>query len=52
MKFINYLTSITDIDIYPMISLFIFTGVFAAVLFVTFRASKQTITEHKNLPLD
>jgi fructose-specific phosphotransferase system IIC component len=52
MKFINYLTSIADISIYPMISMIIFTSVFCFVLYVVFGTSKQSIAEQENLPLD
>jgi fructose-specific phosphotransferase system IIC component len=52
MKFINYLTSITGISIYPLISLLIFTAIFTVVLYKTFSESKQSIAEQSNLPLD
>lgn len=52
MKFINYLTSITGISIYPLISLMIFTAIFTVVLYKTFSESKQSIAEQSNLPLD
>ena len=52
MKFINYLESITGISVYPMISLVIFTTIFSVVLYVTFTASKQSISEQENIPLD
>lgn len=51
MKFINYLTSIADVEIYPLISLVLFVTVFAYVLWSTFRESKESIAEQKNLPL-
>lgn len=52
MKFIHYLESMTGVSIYPMISLMLFTTVFAVVLIVTFRASKQSIAEQSQLPLE
>jgi cytochrome c oxidase cbb3-type subunit 3 len=52
MKFINYLTSITGVSIYPMISMLLFTTVFAIALWWAFGTSKATINEQKNLPLD
>lgn len=52
MKFINYLESITGVSVYPMISLILFTSVFAVVLYVTFSASKQVIQEQSQIPLD
>jgi Ca2+/Na+ antiporter len=51
MKFINYLTSIADVEIYPMISMLLFVSVFSYVLWRTFRESKESITEQKNIPL-
>lgn len=52
MKFINYLESITGVSIYPMISLLLFTAVFSIALILTFAASRKTISEQKNIPLD
>jgi hypothetical protein len=52
MKFINYLTSITGVSIFPMISMLLFTTVFAIALIWAFGSSKASINEQKNLPLD
>lgn len=52
MKFINYLKSIQDVSIYPMISLFIFTAVFAVVLIYAFKANKNYINQAKQIPLN
>lgn len=51
MKFINYLTSIAGIDIYPMISLFIFVIFFSVVTFWAFSVKKEQITELEQIPL-
>ena len=52
MKFINYLTSISGVAIYPMVSLCIFVIFFTLLLFFTLRTSKQRIIELKNIPLE
>ncbi|MEO7174697.1 MAG: CcoQ/FixQ family Cbb3-type cytochrome c oxidase assembly chaperone [Saprospiraceae bacterium] len=52
MKFINYLESISGIEIYPLISLLIFFFFFAALLISVFTADKKEIDEIKNIPLD
>ncbi len=52
MKFINYLTSIDEISIYPMIGLVLFTSVFLYALITTFGAKKESIDEQARLPLD
>lgn len=52
MKFINYLESITGVGIYPLISLTIFVGFFAVVLWYVVKADKQHIDEVSNLPLE
>lgn len=52
MKFINYLKSIAGIEIYPMISLFIFFVFFTLLLLYTFKADKKHMLELKNMPLD
>lgn len=51
MKFINYLTSIAGIDIYPMISLFIFVIFFSVVTFWALSVKKEQITELEQIPL-
>lgn len=52
MKFINYLKSIAGVEIYPMLSLFIFLLFFVALTVYVLRASKQHIQELKNIPFD
>jgi hypothetical protein len=52
MKFIHYLKSIAGVEIYPMLSLFIFLVFFVALTIYTIKADKDHITELKNIPLD
>ncbi|MES2838257.1 MAG: CcoQ/FixQ family Cbb3-type cytochrome c oxidase assembly chaperone [Bacteroidota bacterium] len=52
MKFINYLKAISGVEIYPMISLFIFVVFFALLIFWAVKANKNLITAMKNIPLD
>ncbi len=51
MKFINYLKSIAGVEIYPLISLFIFLLFFIALTVYALRADKTHITELINIPL-
>lgn len=51
MKFINYLTSIAGVDIYPLISLFIFFLFFIGLIFYLAFTDKKIIDEIKQLPL-
>jgi transcriptional antiterminator len=52
MKFINYLKSIAGVEIYPMISLFIFLIFFIALAIYAIKADKEHINELKNIPLE
>ncbi len=52
MKFKTYLETISGVSIYPMISLILFTVVFAYVLYSTLRLKKNDIDEKSQLPLD
>lgn len=52
MKFINYLEKISGVSIYPVISLLLFTAVFVLVIIYAMRASRDTIAEMENIPLD
>lgn len=52
MKFINYLTSIAGIEIYPLISLMIFFGFFLVLIIWTFKVDKSYLNGLKNIPLD
>lgn len=52
MKFSNYLSSIENVYIYPVITLIIFFTVFVgAVIWITTR-DKEYISELENIPLD
>lgn len=53
LKYIKqYADSIKGIDIYPIISLFIFVLFFIAVIYYVRKMDKQRVNELKNLPLD
>ena len=52
MKFRNYLEQITDVSIYPIISLLLFVAFFTIVTIWVLRTDKQTIEEAERLPLD
>lgn len=53
LRFIKHnLTSILDIEIYPLFSLVLFTLFFAVVLLYVWKMSKSRITEMSALPLD
>jgi cytochrome c oxidase cbb3-type subunit 3 len=52
MKFINYLTSIGGIDIFPLISLMIFFGFFTGLIIYVLRVKKTTIMDIERIPLD
>ena len=52
MKFINYLTSIAGIDIFPLISLIIFFGFFTALIIYAVKVKKTTIQDLERIPLD
>ena len=52
-KFIKqYAETITNIDIYPVISLVIFVLFFAAMLWFVKRMRKEAVQEISNLPLE
>ncbi len=52
MKFINYLKSIDDVSIYPMITLVLFVFIFVMATILVFSKDKKSINEIKNLPLE
>ncbi|HJV19968.1 MAG: CcoQ/FixQ family Cbb3-type cytochrome c oxidase assembly chaperone [Sphingobacteriia bacterium] len=52
MKFKHYLTSIDHVSIYPMISLLIFTVFFGVVTWYVFSASKDSMNERSNIPIN
>lgn len=52
-KFIKqYAETMKGVDVYPIISLFIFLLFFIAVLWYVRKMDKQNVEEMKNLPLD
>ena len=52
MKFIHYLTSITGVEIFPLISLLIFFVFFTALLLYVFRADRSRLQYLSSLPID
>jgi len=53
LRFIKHnMTSIEGIDIYPLISLLIFTLFFAIVLTRVIRMSKKEVEELSNIPME
>ena len=52
MKFINYLTSITGIGVYPLISFVIFFLFFLGVTVFVIKADKNYIKRLADIPLD
>lgn len=53
LRFIKHnLTSMLDIEIYPLFSLVLFTLFFAIVLLYVWKMSKSRVTEMSALPLD
>ena len=51
MKFRNYLESIADVGVYPMVSLLIFFIFFTLLAVWAFRANRKYIDHMKNIPL-
>lgn len=52
MKFINYLTAIAGVDIFPLISLLIFFLFFIALIWYVFTSNKESMIAMSNIPLD
>jgi cytochrome c oxidase cbb3-type subunit 3 len=52
MKFINYLSSIAGVSVYPMISFLVFFFFFLLLLVFLWRSDKDHISQMKNLPFD
>lgn len=52
MKFINYLSSIAGIEVYPLISLIIFFFFFVALFVYVFTTKKEHIKEVEIIPLN
>jgi len=48
----NYLSSIENVDIYPIVTLILFFIVFVGVVIWIFTRDKEYITELENIPLD
>ena len=51
MKFTNYLKSIQNVSIYPLISLVIFVTVFVIMALYVFSADKKKMEERASIPL-
>lgn len=52
MKFINYLKTISGVEIYPLISLLIFFTFFIGLSIWVLKVNKAYLKEMENLPLD
>lgn len=52
MKFSNYLEGIENVEIWPIISLIIFTIFFVILLYGVFKMDKRYIQKMKNMPLE
>lgn len=52
MKFSNYLSSIENVSVYPIITLIIFFTVFVGAVIWIITRDKEYITELENIPLD
>jgi preprotein translocase subunit YajC len=52
MKFTTYLEKITDVSIYPIISLLMFVTFFAIVTIWVIKSDKKTIEHMENLPFE
>ena len=52
MKFSNYLSSIENVSIYPIITLVIFLTVFVGAVIWIYTRDKEYISELENIPLD
>ena len=52
MKFSNYLTSIENVSIYPIITLILFLSVFVGAVIWIVTRDKEYITELENIPLE
>lgn len=52
MKFINYLTSIAGIEIFPMISLLIFFGFFVVLGMYVIKVDKTKLKYLEALPIE
>ena len=52
MKFINYLSDIVNVEIYPMISLMIFVLFFVSLIIYVIKSDKNYIQKMSDMPLD
>ena len=52
MKFINYLSTIAGVEVFPMVSLFIFFTFFVGLLWYVFSTDRSEINAMKNIPLE
>jgi cbb3-type cytochrome oxidase subunit 3 len=52
MKFINYLERITNISIFPLISLLLFFTFFVLVAIYVYRTPKKIMQQRGQLPLE
>lgn len=52
MKFSNYLSTIDNVSIYPIITLILFFAVFVGALIWIFTRDKNYISELENIPLE
>ena len=52
MKFINYLETISGVDIYALVSFVIFFVFFIIIIVWTFKTDRKTIDHLSNLPLN
>lgn len=50
--FSNYLSSIKDIEIFPIIALILFFGIFVGLIIWVFKMDKNYINKMRNLPLE
>lgn len=51
MKFSDYLNNVENVDIYPIISLLIFSVVFLIAVLYAFTASKKKMDDNANIPM-
>ncbi|MFT4022600.1 MAG: CcoQ/FixQ family Cbb3-type cytochrome c oxidase assembly chaperone [Flavihumibacter sp.] len=52
MKFINYITRISGIDIYGLVSLSLFVLFFVVMLVWVFKSNKKKLAEISRIPLE
>ncbi|MEN9369746.1 MAG: hypothetical protein RI952_611 [Bacteroidota bacterium] len=52
MKFINYLTSIAGVSIFPLLSLMIFVTFFAVLIVYLIKSDKASMEKMGNIPLE